>query len=441
MSPAFPVRLRKGRDLTVHGTGQSRSRDPNRREDGYVITGQLCEEMVRNTAAELKGRGRPLRPEIEAAMLAVPRHLYATGCCEEEAYARERALITGRPGGQEAVSSLPPPALVAEMLGQAVDALGSLEGCRVLEIGSGSGYQASLLRRLAGSSGSVTTIDLDPAAARRTAACLGAAGVTGVTALCGDGSVQVEPGRWDLIIVTSAAWDVPGAWWDLADGGVLVAPLSTWGMTRSWALRRHGDHLEGNSRNPAGFAPFRGAVSHLPRHAPIADGADIFLDEDEQADWSPAAEALKQPREEAWSGHALPACTALADLDLYLATRAKREMGEFGIMTVRDRAGSDVIAPPRRHGTPAFLHDGTFSYRSRRRWTGSGPGRRFDIGIYSHGPRAAGEASHFARHAQDWIDAGMPAPVLRVFPPGTASRDLPRGNVLDKRHSRLVVSF
>lgn len=80
--------------------------------------------------------------------------------------------------GEEAISSVSAPYLIAEMLGQAVEALGGLRDRAVLEIGSG-GYNASLLRELVGPVGSVTTVDIDPQVTDRASACLARAGYNG----------------------------------------------------------------------------------------------------------------------------------------------------------------------------------------------------------------------------------------------------------------------
>jgi protein-L-isoaspartate O-methyltransferase len=146
---------------------------------------------------------------VEAALLAVPRDRYVPGEPPEKAYSFNTALLKKRSGSGEVVSSVSAPYLIAEMLGQAADALGGLVGRHVLEIGSG-GYNASLLRELTGNSGSVTTADIDPEVTDRAAACLGAAGYNDITVVCADAGQPVEPGRrWDLIMVTAGAWDVP----------------------------------------------------------------------------------------------------------------------------------------------------------------------------------------------------------------------------------------
>jgi hypothetical protein len=55
---------------------------------------------------------------------------------------------------------------------------------------------------------------------------------------------------------------------------------------------------------------------------------------------------------------------------------------------------SGVVAPAWRFGTPAAVHDGTFSYRSALRWTG----RMFDLGAFAHGSAAAAAAGRMVEH-------------------------------------------
>ncbi len=132
----------------------------------------------------------------------------------------------------------------------------------MLEIGSG-GYNAALLRELVGPSGSVTTVDIDPDVTDRARACLEAVGYGDVTVVCADAERRIDPGRtWDLIIVTAGAWDIPPAWiGQLARNGTLVVPLRTFGMTRSWALRRAGDRLVSHSQRLCGFVSDAGRRS------------------------------------------------------------------------------------------------------------------------------------------------------------------------------------
>ncbi|GAA4603979.1 hypothetical protein GCM10023195_13410 [Actinoallomurus liliacearum] len=404
---------------------------------GTLGSESLRREMVDRLAADHAAKGLTLRPDVEAAMRVVPRHLYTPGVPLEEAY-KDAAVITKR-RGEETISSVSAPFLIAEMLGQAADALDGLEGRHVLEIGSG-GYNASLLRELVGPVGSVTTVDIDPEVTDRAATCLAAAGYNDVTVVCADAEQPVEPGRrYDLIIVTAGTWDIPPAWRDqVTDNGVLVVPLRTFGMTRSWTLRRSGNRLDSVSDRQCGFVPVQGAGAHQMRYVDIADGVHLRLDEGQQVDPAAVASLLNQPRQEAWAGLSLPPRTVLADLDLWLATRLRPEVCEFVVLTAQEEAvTSGIVAPAWRFGTPATIDHGTFSYRSALRWTD----RKFDLGAYAHGSAATAAAGRMVEHMRTWVDAGSPSPALHVLPAATPDGDLPDGAVLDKRHSRTVLTF
>ncbi|EFC79893.1 methyltransferase, FxLD system [Parafrankia sp. EUN1f] len=398
---------------------------------------RLRNAMVDLVAADHAAKGLTLRPEVEAALRTVPRELFTPGLSLEQAYANAAVLKKRR--GEEAISSVSAPFLIAEMLGQAADALGDLAGCHVLEVGSG-GYNASLVRELVGPSGSVTTVDIDSEITDRAIACLAAAGYDDVTVVCADAEHPIASDhRWDLIIVTVGAWDIPPAWRDqLTDGGVLVVPLRMFGITKSYALRRHGDRLVSESHRQCGFVSVQGDGAHEVRYVDIADGVHLRLDEGQQVDPAVLDGLLAQPREEAWVGVSLPPRTALIDLNLWLATHLTHEPGEFVVLTAQETAiEAGVVAPSWQFGTPATLHDGTLAYRSALRWTG----RRFDLGAYAHGPEAAAAAGRMVEHMRAWVDAGSPPPVLHVLPARTPDGDLPDGAVLDKRHSRLVLTF
>lgn len=102
---------------------------------------------------------------------------------------------------------------------------------RVLEIGTGSGYQAAILAELAGF---VVTIERHRELAQHAAARLNAMEYHNVLVLHGDGTRGCpEHAPFDRIIVTAAADECPPALFEqLAEGGVLVAPLGNgWGQT------------------------------------------------------------------------------------------------------------------------------------------------------------------------------------------------------------------
>jgi protein-L-isoaspartate(D-aspartate) O-methyltransferase len=167
------------------------------------------ERMVREQIAERGVRdGRVL-----AAMRAVPRHEFVPAAARAKAYDDEPLPI----GGGQTISQ---PYIVAVMTELA--AVGP--GDRVLEIGTGSGYQAAVLAEL---TREVYTIEIDAELARTAAARLARLGYGRVHVRTGDGRRGwPEAAPFDAILVTAAASAVPPALVEqLAGGGRLVAPV------------------------------------------------------------------------------------------------------------------------------------------------------------------------------------------------------------------------
>lgn len=127
---------------------------------------------------------------------------------------------------------------------------------RVLEIGTGSGYGAAVLARLAAE---VVTIERHPGLAETAAARLVAD--ANVTVVVGDGS-RGWPDRapYDAIVVTAAAPDLPAALVDqLADGGRLVAPVGAkHGAQDLVRARRSGEEITRTDLGPVAFVPLIG---------------------------------------------------------------------------------------------------------------------------------------------------------------------------------------
>jgi len=165
--------------------------------------------MVRRQIAERGVR----HPEALRAMRATPRHEFVP------ADVRERAYSDGPlPIGYGATISQPYiVAIMTEMLEPA-------RQHRVLEIGTGSGYQAAILSQMVKE---VYTIEIVPELARSAANTLRRLGYRNVTVLQGDGyKGWPEKAPFERIILTAAPPDVPQALIDqLAAGGKLVAPV------------------------------------------------------------------------------------------------------------------------------------------------------------------------------------------------------------------------
>ena len=170
--------------------------------------------QVANLVATLgPSAGRELRPSVLNALRRVPRHLFVPEAERRQAYA-DRPL----PIGHDATVSAP--TIVALM----TELLDVRPGDRVLEIGTGSGYQAAVLAELARE---VYSIEIVEPLATAAAARLAGLGYRNVTVRAGDGyGGWPEQAPFDRIIVTAAAREVPQPLLDqLRPGGRMVIPL------------------------------------------------------------------------------------------------------------------------------------------------------------------------------------------------------------------------
>ncbi len=165
-----------------------------------MVAGQIAARGVKN-------------PAVLAAMRTVPRHLFVPDDVSEYAY-DDRPLSIGY--GQ----TISQPFIVAYMS----EALGVNGSHRVLEIGTGSGYQAAVMSLLARE---VFSIEIVPELGTRAAAVLKSGGYKNVTVKIGDGyGGWPEHAPFDRIIVTAAPDHVPQPLVDqLAVGGRMVIPV------------------------------------------------------------------------------------------------------------------------------------------------------------------------------------------------------------------------
>ena len=166
------------------------------------------------------------------AMKKVPRHLFVPSETMEAAYS-DRPLPIG--SGQ----TISQPYMVAVM----TEALG-LEGTeKVLEVGTGSGYQAAVLAEIAAH---VVTTERMPELAEAARSVLRELGYTNVDVVVADGSRGYETGApYDAIIVTAGAPEIPRTLVDqLSDGGRLVVPVgNSYQQTLTRLTRRGNDNV------------------------------------------------------------------------------------------------------------------------------------------------------------------------------------------------------
>lgn len=202
----------------------------------------LRERMVRE---QLEARGISDRRVLEA-LRELPRHLFVPPDLAPEAYSDSPLPI----GSGQTISQPYMVAWMTELLG--------LEGReKVLEVGTGSGYQAAVLGRLARE---VVSIEKHEGLAVKARELLGALGMDNVRVLVGDGSAGL-PGEapFDAIIVTAGAPSIPRPLEEqLADGGRLVIPVGPSGMQELTLVVREGERLVRREMGGCVFVPLVG---------------------------------------------------------------------------------------------------------------------------------------------------------------------------------------
>ncbi len=183
-------------------------------------------------------------PHVLSAMREVPRHRFAPPACLPEAH-EDHPLPIGR--GQ----TISQPYIVAFMA-EALELSGTE---RVLEVGSGSGYFAAVLARLARK---VVALELEPELAARSAEVLANLGIPNVEVQTTDGAQGWPEGApYDAIVLSCAAGTVPEALWpQLAPGGILLAPLGAPWETQ-WLTRFRGGPSQPERLLPVVFVPLR----------------------------------------------------------------------------------------------------------------------------------------------------------------------------------------
>ena len=214
----------------------------------------LREAMV----ARLGASGVIATEPVARAMRAVPRHAFLPDVDLETAYADHAVVIRRREDGSP-TSSVSQPTMVAAML----ERLQVAEGHRVLEVGTGSGYNAALLCCLVGSAGTVVTVELEPGLSDRARQALAGIGEERPLLVTGDGRLGHAAGApYDRVIVTAGASEVAAPWTDqLVEGGRIVAPIvDRTGVGSVVTFDKVGGELVPRSELPCGFLVMRDAA-------------------------------------------------------------------------------------------------------------------------------------------------------------------------------------
>ncbi|MBL1285637.1 methyltransferase, FxLD system [Streptomyces sp. FT05W] len=367
---------------------------------------------------------------VAAAFAAVPRHLFAPDAPPELAYDLHKTVPVKTDENGLSLSVMSTAHLQAVMLEQAE----VRPGMNVLEVGSG-GVNAAYLQELVGSTGNVTTVDIDSDVIDRARKCLDTTGYTQVKTVVADGENGVPEGApYDRIIVTVEAWDIPPSWvGGLAEQGRIVVPLKVRGTTRSIAFDREGNNLVSRSYSLAHFVPMQGEGAAAERKVMLREGVALQTDDDRvPLEREALSAALSMPRLERWSGAAydLPDELELF-LTLNLPSPARLHASE-------DIVASGLVEASALKGVPALVSGDSIAYRTRRE---NSETDGFESGVIAHGPQAEALAEVYAdllrRWAQNYRRRG--AATFRYLP-GPAPAPLPKGAAL-RRHGVVTATW
>jgi len=163
----------------------------------------------------MKNTGFLTDSKIESAIRKVPRHNFVPESLKNRAYENEPIHLMKR-------QTISQPSVVSRM----TEWLDLKEGQKVLEIGSGSGWQSAILAKLVGN-GKIFTVERHSKLASFAKKNLEKLGIKNVKIILGDGRLGlIEESPFDRIMITAACREVPPALLDqLSLGGLLIAPI------------------------------------------------------------------------------------------------------------------------------------------------------------------------------------------------------------------------
>jgi protein-L-isoaspartate(D-aspartate) O-methyltransferase len=209
-------------------------------------------QRQRMVEEQIAAPGRDVRdPRVLRAIGSVPRHEFVPQGYRDRAYSDRPLPI----GFDQTISQ---PFIVAFMTEQ----LAPQPKHRVLEVGTGSGYQAAVLSLLVAE---VYSVEIVEPLARRAAADLARLGYRNVHVRAGDGyRGWPEAAPFDSIIVTCAPNHVPAPLVaQLKEGGRMVIPVGDYGMQRLHVFEKTAGKLEERAVLPVSFVPMTGDAERV----------------------------------------------------------------------------------------------------------------------------------------------------------------------------------
>jgi protein-L-isoaspartate(D-aspartate) O-methyltransferase len=399
-----------------------------------------ADEARARLVEHLRTSGLVLSDRVQQAFAVVPRHAFVPEASLAEAYRDEALILKSGPDGVP-LSACSQPAIMAIMLEQ----VGIEPGQSVLEIGTGSGYNAALMSAIAGERGRVVTVDIDPELIARARLSLAAAGFDAVDVICADGGYGDPDGApFDRIMVTAGVWDVGPAWLEqLAPDGRLVLPLSVRGIELCIALERGSGYWRSASCRRCGFVRMLGAFASPVAPVPIGGLEPLAVQRADGMAVDPAAlqDALAGPSTDIPAGILAADQAEIGDLDLWLTytepdlerltlvTAAGRYSGPLplgGLM----RAGADLG----RIGIATILPVGQEASKAAPA----------EVIVRGYGPGGAALAGQLADRAVAWSARGRPGATdlqVSVYPAGGGRPEDGGELVLDRPHAAIAVSW
>jgi protein-L-isoaspartate(D-aspartate) O-methyltransferase len=205
-------------------------------ENEKLIQGIKCLEY-------LKSKG------IEEALRKYKREFFVPENLKHQAY-RDFPLSIGF---NQTISQ---PSTVVAM----TEALDVKKGQNVLEIGTGSGWQAAILSYLVGDTGKVYTVEIVEELAKLAESNIRKLGIKNIEIFVKDGSEGLkEKAPFDRIIVTAACPDIPKPLLEqLKDGGIMVIPVGNIYLQEMYVVKKLKDKIEKNSIGSFMFVPLIG---------------------------------------------------------------------------------------------------------------------------------------------------------------------------------------
>ncbi|WP_406361461.1 methyltransferase, FxLD system [Streptomyces sp. NBC_01579] len=393
-------------------------------------------------ADQLAEAGHIRTPAVDAALRTVPRHAFAPEVPVQKAYAND-IVATRHSDDGSIISSISAPWLQADML----EAARIRPGHRVLEIGSG-GYNAALMAELVGPTGSVTTLDIDPAVTDRATRFLAQTGYDRVRVVTADAEHLpagiVPDGGFDAILVTVDTWDVP--WIDaLAEGERLVAPLRLHGY--HWAIaftKRDGALHSDEPFIVCGFVAMQGDGVWSANRRTVPDtGVHLSWEDGAPLPVGQLAPALTREPTVAHTHVTVGGQEPFDVLTLYLAGA----LPGFCRLAVDPDGDNGVLNPPPKHWPGAAIVRGASLARlaTERISDGDDGNGLYEFVIHGYGPHGHLAAKEMAEQVQHWQRNHRAAicPRITVHPLDNNSPTPATGapHVFVKKHTLVAIDW